>query len=165
MERILSSTVKKRQKNDFSKEIQVKHFNELSAREVFCLSRIRDDVFVAEQEITVPELDDQDLSAYHVFLLNEDQSNALAAARFFSEEGRFYIGRVAVQKTARHRGIASQLLGAIENYVLANSLTKELYLHAQASARDFYLASGYHDVGPVFMEAGIPHQMMAKSLA
>lgn len=99
MERILS-TVKKRQKNDFSKEIQVKHFNELSAREVFCLSRIRDDVFVAEQEITVPELDDQDLSAYHVFLLNEDQSNALAAARFFSEEGRFYIGRVAVQKTA-----------------------------------------------------------------
>ena len=80
MERILS-TVKKRQKNNFSKEIQVKHFNELSAREVFCLSRIRDDVFVAEQEITVPELDDQDLSAYHVFLLNEDQSNALAAAR------------------------------------------------------------------------------------
>ena len=150
MERILSSTVKKRQKNDFSKEIQVKHFNELSAREVFCLSRIRDDVFVAEQEITVPELDDQDLSAYHVFLLNEDQSNALAAARFFSEEGRFYIGRVAVQ---------------IENYVLANSLTKELYLHAQANARDFYLANGYHDVGPVFMEAGIPHQMMAKSLA
>ena len=132
MERILS-TVKKRQKNDFSKEIQVKHFNELSAREVFCLSRIRDDVFVAEQEITVPELDNQDLSAYHVFLLNEDQS--------------------------------SQLLGAIENYVLANSLTKELYLHAQANARDFYLANGYHDVGPVFMEAGIPHQMMAKSLA
>lgn len=79
--------------------------------------------------------------------------------------GRFYIGRVAVQKTARHRGIASQLLGAIENYVLANSLTKELYLHAQANARDFYLANGYHDVGPVFMEAGIPHQMMAKSLA
>ena len=144
MERILS-TVKKRQKNDFSKEIQVKHFNELSAREVFCLSRIRDDVFVAEQEITVPELDDQDLSAYHVFLLNEDQSNALAAA-FFSE-GRFYIGRVAVQRTARHRGIASQLLGAIENYVLANK-QQELYLYAQASARDFYLANGYHDVGP-----------------
>jgi ElaA protein len=155
-----------RQKNDFSKEIQVKHFNELSAREVFCLSRIRDDVFVAEQEITVPELDDQDLSAYHVFLLNEDQSNALAAARFFSEEGRFLHrpGRRAKELPAT-AGSPASFYSAIENYVLANNLTQELYLHAQANARDFYLANGYHDVGPVFMEAGIPHQMMAKSLA
>ncbi|GHV98862.1 acetyltransferase [Lactobacillus nasalidis] len=152
-------------KKDLSQDIQVKHFSELSAREVFCISRIRDEVFVSEQQITVPELDDQDLDAYHVFLLNEEATDSLAAARFFNDDGRYYIGRVAVQKSARHRGIASQLLRAIEQYVSENQLTTELYLHAQASARDFYLANGYHDVGPVFMEAGIPHQMMVKSIA
>ncbi len=63
-------------------KIQVKPFSDLTGREVFCLSRIRDEVFVAEQGITVPELDDQDLAAYHVYLLNEQETDALAAARF-----------------------------------------------------------------------------------
>ena len=33
-------------------KIQVKPFSDLTGREVFCLSRIRDEVFVAEQGIT-----------------------------------------------------------------------------------------------------------------
>lgn len=127
--------------------IQVKHFSELSPREVFCLSRIRDEVFVAEQKITVPELDDTDLEAYHVFLLNDEATDALAAARFFLEDGKYLIGRVAVQKAARRQGLADAV-----------------YLHAQAQAIPFYLANGYETAGEPFMEAGIAHQLMKKQL-
>ncbi|MGN1406749.1 GNAT family N-acetyltransferase [Lactobacillus sp.] len=145
-------------------KIQVKPFSQLSGREVFCLSRIRDEVFVAEQGITVPELDDQDLTAYHVYLLNEQETDALAAARFFEDQGNYYIGRVAVQKAARRQGLASQLLSAIESYVLDQQLTGSLYLHAQVSAKQLYLKNSYEEVGPVFEEAGIPHQLMQKNL-
>lgn len=145
-------------------KIQVKPFSDLTGREVFCLSRIRDEVFVAEQGITVPELDDQDLAAYHVYLLNEQETDALAAARFFEDQGRYYIGRVAVQKAARRKGLASQLLSAIESYVLDQQLTDALYLHAQVSAKQLYLKNGYEEVGPIFEEAGIPHQLMEKEL-
>lgn len=145
-------------------KIQVKPFSDLTGREVFCLSRIRDEVFVAEQGITVPELDDQDLVAYHVYLLNEQETDALAAARFFEDQGRYYIGRVAVQKAARGKGLASQLLSAIESYVLDQQLTGTLYLHAQVSAKQLYLKNGYEEVGPIFEEAGIPHQLMEKKL-
>jgi ElaA protein len=145
-------------------KIQVKPFSDLTGREVFCLSRIRDEVFVAEQGITVPELDDQDLAAYHVYLLNEQETDALAAARFFEDQGRYYIGRVAVQKAARRKGLASQLLSAIESYVLDQQLTGSLYLHAQVSAKQLYLKNGYEEVGTIFEEAGIPHQLMEKKL-
>lgn len=144
--------------------IQVKHFSELSPREVFCLSRIRDEVFVAEQKITVPELDDTDLEAYHVYLLNDEATDALAAARFFLEDGKYLIGRVAVQKAARRQGLASRMMAAIEQYVRGHGLADAVYLHAQAQAIPFYLANGYETAGEPFMEAGVAHQLMKKQL-
>lgn len=144
--------------------VQVKHFTELSPREVFCLSRIRDEVFVAEQKITVPELDDTDLEAYHVFLLNDEATDALAAARFFLEDGKYLIGRVAVQKAARHQGLASKMMQAIESYLKNQQLADAVYLHAQEQAVPFYQANGYEKVGAPFIEAEITHQMMKKSL-
>ena len=67
-----------------NENFSLKQIDEMSGREMFCVERLRTDVFVTEQKITLPELDDQDLDAVQVFLLNEDQTNALAASIAFA---------------------------------------------------------------------------------
>lgn len=40
----------------------------MTGREAFCVERLRNEVFVSEQKITVPEIDDEDFYAIHVLL-------------------------------------------------------------------------------------------------
>lgn len=143
----------------------IKPFKELSNIEVFEIARIRTDVFVAEQKITVPEMDDQDITAYHVLLPNQNNTNALAYCRFFlDKDNRYYIGRVATLKEARGQGLASEMLSQVHSFLKKNNLTDTVYLHAQKQVIPFYEINGYQKVGQEFMEAGIPHQLMKKKL-
>ena len=48
-----------KQINDFT----LKKIDEMSGRELFCTERLREETFVTEQKITLPELDAQDLIA------------------------------------------------------------------------------------------------------
>lgn len=47
-----------------------KKIDEMTAREFYCVERLRNTTFVAEQKITLPDLDDEDLIAVQVYLLN-----------------------------------------------------------------------------------------------
>ena len=81
-----------KQINDFT----FKTVDEMTGREFFCVERLRNDVFVAEQKITLPELDDQDLNAIQIYRLNADKTNALSTCRIFEDDGTWMLGRVAV---------------------------------------------------------------------
>lgn len=141
----------------------IKPFDELTTIELFGIARLRIAVFVTEQKITEPELDNQDLDSYHVFGTDE-HGNVVGVARFFYEDGKLLIGRVAVDQNLRHEHLGSKMLLAIEDYVRANNLADTIYLHSQLYIKDFYLSLGYETVGEVFLEADIEHVMMAKKL-
>ena len=82
-----------------------KTIDQMTGREMFCVERLRLETFVTEQEITLPELDDEDLKAIHVYQLNENKTNSLATCRIFQNEtGEWVLGRVAVSKQARGQG-------------------------------------------------------------
>ena len=66
-----------------SEKFTFKRVAQMTGREMFCVARLRIDTFVTEQEITVPELDDQDLDSIQVYLLNAEKTNALAVCRIF----------------------------------------------------------------------------------
>ena len=58
-----------------SMELVVKQFNELnelSARELFEIYKLRVSVFVVEQSCPYQEVDDADKAAYHLVLRDED---------------------------------------------------------------------------------------------
>ena len=63
-----------------------KAIDEMTGREAFCVERLRNEVFVSEQKITVPEIDDEDFYAIHVFTLNKSNDNALATCRIFKDK-------------------------------------------------------------------------------
>ncbi len=125
-----------------------------------CL-RVRLMVFVAEQKVPKEEeIDADDPRAVH-FVARDPGRMVLATARLLSD-GR--IGRLAVLKPWRGRGIGRQVLDAVIDYARAQGMP-EVTLHAQCHARGFYEKAGFAAEGPEFDECGIRHILMKKRLA
>jgi len=137
-----------------------KTINEMTGREAFCVERLRNEVFVSEQKITVPEIDDEDFYAVHVFTLNKSKDNALATCRIFKEKsGAWYLGRVVVSKDARGMHLGSKMVEEVHHYLKENGVDR-LYCHAQMTAKPFYDYLGYQVKGSIFNEAGIDHTLV-----
>jgi predicted GNAT family N-acyltransferase/gamma-glutamylcyclotransferase (GGCT)/AIG2-like uncharacterized protein YtfP len=119
---------------------------------------IRMRVFVKEQGVPPEiELDRDDKRASH--FLATVRGRAVGTARVVIRHGGAKIGRMAVLKSYRRKGVGKTLLKrAIVN---ARKLGAEkIYLHAQVPVIEFYKKMGFRCVGPVFDEAGIPHRKM-----
>ena len=123
------------------------------------LSEVRRAVFIDEQGVPAGiEMDGRDADCHH--LLATTATTPIGTVRLLSD-GR--IGRLAVIKPYRGRGIGRQLLLA----VLATARSagfKQLYLHAQSHAQGFYAAQGFKADGDEFEEAGIDHINMVLTL-
>lgn len=123
---------------------------------------IRKEVFVNEQRVPLKlELVGEQGPLHYVGYLAE---KPVATARAFAETAQtWHIQRVAVLKDYRHKGLASQLLQAIEQ-AARNEGIQTLTLGAQDSAQAFYHKLGYQVVGEGFLDAGIAHHRMDKHL-
>ena len=123
------------------------------------LAQVRTAVFVDEQGVPPEiEMDSEDACCHHLLALLAGEP--VGTARLLAD-GR--IGRLAVLKPHRGIGIGVQLLRA--SVALAESVgMTNLYLHAQVQTLDFYRREGFVDDGEAFVEAGIDHQNMRRSL-
>jgi predicted GNAT family N-acyltransferase len=119
---------------------------------------IRMRVFVKEQGVPEEiEMDRDDNRAFH--LLAFEGKQAVGTARVVMRHRSAKIGRMAVLKRYRRRGIGTKLLKrAIATATKQGA--QRIYLHAQVPVIDFYEALTFHCVGSVFKEAGIPHRKM-----
>ncbi len=123
------------------------------------LSHIREKVFIEEQHVTEElEWDDEDKNCTHV-LAFDNENNPIGTARI-KKDG--HIGRMAVLKEHRNKGIGSALLNKLTEFAQLNNYTK-LYLHAQVEAIPFYKKHGFIICSEEFMDAGIPHKTMTKN--
>jgi ElaA protein len=125
---------------------------------------IRREVFIEEQKVPQEiELDEFDAGALHFIVRSE---KPLATARVLLKEGgrTAKIGRVAVVKAARGRGIGKKLMQAIEEEPSLSGVSW-FALDAQSHALSFYERLGYHAYGDEFLDANIPHFHMKKPRA
>jgi predicted GNAT family N-acyltransferase len=126
---------------------------------------IREAVFVREQAVPADlEWDEWDELAMHAIALAPD-GTPVGTGRLLilsGEEAR--IGRMAVLADWRRRGVGAGLLGILIELALCKGLVA-VTLHAQTHALDFYRCYGFVEQGEAFMEAGIPHFTMRRSLA
>ena len=119
---------------------------------------IRMHVFVREQGVPEAiEMDRDDERALH-FLAYEGKK-ATGTARVVMHHRSAKIGRMAVLKSYRRKGIGKKLL---KRAILTarRQGAENIYLHAQVPVIDFYEAMGFRCIGPVFDEAGISHRKM-----
>jgi predicted GNAT family N-acyltransferase len=75
-----------------------------------------------------------------------------------------HVGRLAVLAPWRGRGVGAALLARLVALAGETGHTR-VVLNAQTHALPFYARAGFTPYGPVFEEAGIPHQAMELRLA
>ncbi len=121
---------------------------------------LREFVFIKEQNVP-PELewDEKDENAVHV-LAHDEKGRGIGTARMTLDG---HIGRMAVLRAWRRRGVGSKMLTALITIARARQLPR-VKLDAQTQAIDFYLRHDFAPQGEVFMDANIPHQHMTRSL-
>lgn len=135
--------------------------------------RVRKEVFVGEQGVPEEiEYDAHDATAVHVLAVRAD-GVPLGTGRLLVGEAAVEhhgddpsvgsLGRLAVTREARGRGIGAALVRALEDAARARGLSA-MDLHAQSHALRFYERLGYTAYGPEFEEAGISHQAVRRSL-
>lgn len=119
---------------------------------------IRIRVFVKEQGVPrAIELDDDDRRALHFLATVGDR--AVGTARVVWHDGAAKIGRMAVLKRYRRRGVGAKLLSRALA-AARRAKARRIYLHAQVAVSAFYERMNFRAVGPVFDEAGIRHRKM-----
>jgi predicted GNAT family N-acyltransferase len=120
---------------------------------------IRFAVFVDEQRVPADiELDEHDAHCVHALAYAEGK--AIGTGRLLPDG---HIGRMAVLKSWRRRGVGKALLRALVDAARQRG-HREVLLSAQVHALAFYRAEGFEPQGPVYEEAGIPHQAMRRSV-
>ena len=121
---------------------------------------VREIVFVVEQKVPLElEWDEWDERSDHALALDSSGS-PIGTARLLPD-GR--IGRMAVVKEWRKRGVGGALLLALLERARGRSMTRSV-LHAQTHAAGFYRRFGFSERGEEFLEAGIPHVEMTLEL-
>lgn len=122
---------------------------------------LRQGIFVVEQQIPAHLVwDDADPTAVHALARNRFGLPVGTGRLVETGAGVGRVGRMAVLHSVRGSGVGRQVLDALVDAARRRGL-REVVLHAQASAVDFYRRAGFSPRGPVFEEVGIPHQEMA----
>ncbi|NPD04915.1 GNAT family N-acetyltransferase [Nocardioides sp. zg-1308] len=133
--------------------------DELPARTAYDVWRLRQQVFVVEQDCPYPDLDGRDLepTTRHVVLLEDDE--VVGTLRVLDDGDAMRIGRVVVAPAARGRGLAALLMD--EAMRLCGD--RAVRLDAQTGLTAFYAGYGFEVTGPEFDEDGIMHVPMSRA--
>lgn len=121
---------------------------------------LRMQVFVLEQGVPAEiELDAFDPVSRHAVAATPDGA-VIGTGRLLPDG---HIGRMAVAAGRRGAGVGSALLAALIDEAGARGL-RRVVLNAQVQAMEFYRRHGFVEEGEPFVEAGIAHRTMARSL-
>ena len=127
---------------------------------------LRIEVFVKEQKVPMElELDEKDHSKNTVHIGYFDNNKLIGVARLIDmDRDVIHIGRVAIDKNYRGKGIGRELIIGCETtakLILKRKIIIEL--SAQIQAEKFYESLGYNRVNDtIYLDAGIEHVDMRK---
>jgi len=124
---------------------------------------LRHEVFCREQGVPPEdELDGRDGDGLH--LVAVEDGRVLATCRLVWVGSTVQFSRLAVEHRERGRGLGARLLEMAEDES-RRTRARRMVLHAQTHAIDLYAHHGWRARGPRFVEAGIEHVAMEKTLA
>lgn len=136
-----------------------KTFQELTTDELYELLRVRNDVFVVEQNCVYQDLDYDDQKAVHLWLTVEDKVVALArVCPADTHMKEISIGRVI--STERGKGYGKQIMLHAIDAAIEHFDAKLIDIEAQEYAKGFYEGVGFKQSSEKFMLDGIPHIKM-----
>jgi ElaA protein len=139
-------------------------YNQVSLDDFYAIMRLRQEVFIVEQNCPYLDADGKDIYCHHLMgFVNDD----LAAYARLLPPGISYpeasIGRVVTSPKYRGKNYGKQLMQeAIE---ASNKLYGEVPIRigAQQYLKKFYEGFGFVDMNEPYLEDGIPHLIMLRN--
>ena len=137
-------------------------FNELTTDQLYDLLKLRQNVFIIEQDCVYPDIDGYDKNAVH-FLIYDDKE-LVAYSRIFSPDIKYNsetsIGRIIV--SPKHRGgqLGRELIKDSISYCTTSFPENDIRIEAQAMLKSYYSKLGFVDDSEIYDVDGIDHIQM-----
>ena len=141
-----------------------KSYSSLSIDELYQILRIRQEVFIIEQDCNY--LDADDLDKYSDHLLCYKQDLLIAYMRIYNNPdnlNELSFGRILVKKKFRGMGLGKEL---VQRAIALNSdslKNRVISMSAQVYLIKFYEELGFQIFGKQYLEDEIPHIKMIRS--
>ncbi|SMF06679.1 GNAT family N-acetyltransferase [Pseudobacteriovorax antillogorgiicola] len=137
-------------------------FSELSPEQVYQILKVRQEVFIIEQEIYYVDTDDRDQDAWHLFAWDEDKREVYAYLRLLppGKMATHSVGRVLTSRSHRGQGLGKQLMAEFMQQVQERWGAIPLSMSAQSHLEEFYRPFGFETVSEPYWEEGILHIRM-----
>jgi ElaA protein len=135
-----------------------KTFEELSKDELYALAKLRQQVFIVEQNSIYSDLDGNDQMAIH-YLDFDHQDNLIAYARYrkISRLDEVKIERVVLSVQSRGVGLGKSLIITMLTDIQGEYPLAKIILSSQIDASEFYQRLGFAEFGEVYDDGGIMH--------
>ena len=141
----------------------IKPYTDLSKDELYKILKLRQEVFVVEQNCPYLDVDGMDQRAIHVLGIDKENNIGAYARIIHNVENRseeIKIGRVLTSESFRGKGIGRSLMKETIQYSKQRWPAKNIVLSAQSYLLNFYQSLGFKKVGSEYLEDGIPHRAM-----
>ena len=138
---------------------QTKAFKDLSVDEYFEILHLRTAIFVVEQDCPYQEVDEKDRLSFHLFGRAENEE-VIAVTRILPQGvsyNEISIGRVALKKEYRGKGIADELMKETFQFIENELGQQPIRISAQKYLLNYYNKHGFKQVGKGYLEDNIPH--------
>jgi len=136
----------------------IKPFAELTSLELYSILRLRNEVFVVEQNCVFQDADNKDQESYHQMYWQDDQLIAycrlLPPGLAYNEMS---IGRVVSSPAARGTGAGRALIAMAIEQCYKYFGRGPIRIGAQLYLKQFYASFGFVEEGEVYLEDGIEH--------
>jgi ElaA protein len=140
-------------------------FDGFSVYQLYDALRLRQGIFIVEQQVPYPDIDDNDKHCMHLMGYLDDEMVAymrLVPLHQF-EEGYFSFGRVVVKESLRGSGLGRELVARGMDYLDKMRNGHPVKISSQLYLKDFYASFGFQPLGEPYIEDMIPHIAMIRA--
>ncbi|MEE9437679.1 MAG: GNAT family N-acetyltransferase [Saprospiraceae bacterium] len=143
----------------------VNKFEDLILEELYEILKLRQEVFIVEQDCPYLDTDGKDQMSWHVCGRNE-KGELLAYTRLvppgISYASYSSIGRVINSISIRGQGEGKRLMEYSINSIMNIFSKNDIKISAQCYLKKFYNALGFIELGEEYLEDNIPHIAMIR---
>lgn len=139
------------------KWIYHKNFNHFKPDQLYRVLKLRQDIFIIEQDCIYPDLDLLDQKSEHLLCLEDDE--LIGYLRIVPKGLKFpevSIGRIIVSQSHRNRGVGKILVQKGIDQVLSDG-DQTIRIEAQAHLEKFYTDLRFSKTSKPYDVDGIPH--------
>ncbi|MFT6712231.1 MAG: ElaA protein [Arenicella sp.] len=145
---------------------QYKSFEQLTVNQLYDILKLRQDVFVIEQQCIYPDIDQVDKTAAHLFAYDDQGQGICAYLRMLAPGVKYKqvaMGRILTSESSRGTGLGKALVKEALQVVEREYPKQAIKISAQVYLIEFYRDFDFVVISEPYDEDGIQHIDMLRS--